>query len=53
MPQTRVLMVYGGWDGHQPKECVDLFAPLLQEAGLEVILSDTMDSYLDADLMAP
>lgn len=51
MPQARVLMVYGGWNGHQPKECVDIFAPLLQEAGLEVILSDTMDSYLDADLM--
>lgn len=47
----KVLMVWGGWDGHQPKQCVDVFAPILQAEGFEVILSDTMDSYKDADLM--
>ena len=47
----KVLMVWGGWEGHEPKQCVDLFAPILQEEGFEVIVSDTLDSYRDRDLM--
>ncbi len=45
----KVLMVYGGWQGHEPKQCVDVIAPILQEDGFEVELSDTMDVYEDAD----
>jgi type 1 glutamine amidotransferase len=47
----KALMVWGGWDGHEPKQCVDIFAPILQEKGFEVVISDTLDSYKDADLM--
>ncbi len=47
----KVLMVYGGWDGHDPKETAHLFAGLLEDAGLDVTLSETLDSFLDADLM--
>jgi type 1 glutamine amidotransferase len=47
----KVLMVYGGWEGHEPKQCVDVFAPILQADGFEVELSDTMDVYADADRM--
>ena len=47
----KALFIWGGWDGHEPKQCVDLFAPLLIEAGYEVIISDTTESYVDADLM--
>jgi type 1 glutamine amidotransferase len=43
------LMVYGGWDGHEPKQCVDVFSPILEGHGFEVQLSDTLDVYLDAD----
>ncbi len=46
-----VLIVYGGWHGHDPDETSHLFAGLLQEAGLEVELSESLDSFLDADLM--
>jgi len=45
------LFVWGGWDGHEPKQCVDIFVPLLQEQGYEVEISDTLDSYLDQDRM--
>jgi len=45
------LMVWGGWLGHEPKQCVDVFAPLLQDAGYAVEISDTLDAYLDADKM--
>lgn len=47
----KVLIVYGGWDGHDPKETSALFAGLLQDAGLDVTLSESLDSFLDADLM--
>ncbi|MEA2514868.1 MAG: uncharacterized protein QOJ59_4357 [Thermomicrobiales bacterium] len=43
------LMVYGGWEGHEPKLCVDVFAPILEWYGFEVQLADTLDVYLDAE----
>lgn len=48
----KALMVWGGWDGHEPKQCVDIFAPILRAEGFEVEISDTLDSYLDAANMA-
>ena len=47
----KALMVWGGWEGHEPFKCVQLFAPLLEEAGFQVTVSDTLDSYLDTDAM--
>ena len=48
----KALMVWGGWHGHEPKQCVDVFAPLLETAGYEVEISDTIDIYLDEEKMA-
>jgi type 1 glutamine amidotransferase len=45
--KKKVLMVWGGWEGHEPKQCVDLFAPWLESQGFEVEVSHTLDSYLD------
>ncbi len=47
----RALMVWGGWDGHEPKQCVDLFAPFLQAQGYDVRIADTLDVYLDEEYM--
>ena len=47
----KVLIVYGGWHGHDPKETSHLFAGLLRDAGLEVVMSESLDSFLDAELM--
>ncbi len=47
----QALIVWGGWDGHQPKQCADVFAPFLQESGFDVRVSDTMDVYLETDYM--
>jgi uncharacterized protein len=41
------LLVWGGWEGHQPKQCADIFAPHLREQGYTVELADTLDIYLD------
>jgi len=47
----KVLIVWGGWEGHQPKQCVDIFAPWLIGQGFEVEVSNSLDSYLDAPKM--
>ena len=47
----KVLIVWGGWDGHEPKLCADIFAPWLEEMGAEVTISNSLDSYLDEELM--
>src|SRR5215212_5273285 len=47
----KALVVWGGWEGHEPKQCADIFAPLLREHGFEVEVSDTLDSYLDQEKM--
>jgi len=45
------LMVWGGWDGHEPKQCVDIFAPFLESKGYDVRISDTLDAYLEKEYM--
>ena len=49
--KKKVLIVWGGWPGHQPKETVDVFAPWLAEQGFEVEISNSLDSYLDTEKM--
>ncbi len=46
------LIVWGGWDGHQPKETAELFAGVLQGEGYAVEVSNNLDSYLDAEKLA-
>lgn len=46
------LMVWGGWSGHQPRQCVEIFAPLLRDAGYDVEIADTLDVYLDSAKLA-
>ncbi|MEM7117432.1 MAG: ThuA domain-containing protein [Chloroflexota bacterium] len=48
----KALMVWGGWEGHEPEACVNIFAPLLGDAGFDVEIADNLDVYLDADKMA-
>jgi type 1 glutamine amidotransferase len=43
------LFVWGGWEGHHPKRCTEMIAPLIEAAGYRVEISDTLDVYLDRD----
>lgn len=47
----RALMVWGGWLGHEPEQCVKIFAPFLESKGFEVEIYDTLDIYLNTDKM--
>jgi hypothetical protein len=46
------LVVRGGWPGHVPVEAGDRYAGELRSLGYEVAVSDSLDSYLDAELLA-
>ncbi len=50
-PKKKALFVWGGWEGHEPKQCVDVFAPFLEKQGFEVEISHSLDSYLDSAKM--
>ncbi len=45
----KALIVWGGWDGHQPKEVAETFANALQAEGFEVEVSDTLDAFKDGE----
>lgn len=55
----KALIVWGGWDGHQPRRVADIFHRVLVEDGFGVEVSDTLDAFLDApkllslDLIVP
>lgn len=46
------LMVRGGWEGHAPVEATDRFAAALEARGYRITKSESLDSYLDAGLLA-
>ncbi len=43
----RALIFWGGWSGHEPQACAELFAGLLAEAGMEVELIDSLAPLAD------
>ncbi len=45
--KMKALIVYGGWDGHQPDEVSQLFASELKKKGVDVERSDTLDALLN------
>ena len=47
-----VLFVYGGWAGHEPKGCREVFVPWLKEEGANVIESDKLSIYKDKSVMS-
>lgn len=43
----KALIVWGGWEGHQPKQVAEIFERVLRQEGFEVEVSDTLDAFLD------
>ncbi|MDX3853843.1 ThuA domain-containing protein [Streptomyces sp. AK02-01A] len=48
----RALVVRGGWEGHEPVKITELFLPFLREHGYAIRISDSLDVYGDAELLA-
>jgi uncharacterized protein len=50
--ERQVLVVRGGWEGHSPVAATDRFVPFLQDNGFVVKTAESLDAYLDDDLMS-
>ncbi|MFZ5710125.1 MAG: ThuA domain-containing protein [Pseudomonadota bacterium] len=48
----KVLVTWGGWDGHEPDKVAALFAGWLREAGAQVTVTDTLACFDDAGAVA-
>lgn len=46
------LIVWGGWEGHEPQKGAALFASFLREQQYAVEISTTLDAYLDEGKMS-
>ena len=47
----KALMVWGGWDGHEPRECTARFEPFLKEQGFETTVSDSLEVFANKERM--
>jgi len=50
MSAKSALIVWGGWDGHEPQKVAEFFWDLLLAEGFEVDISTTLDAFLDPSL---
>lgn len=46
----RALILWGGWEGHQPEAVAELFAEALSGHGFGVTVSPSLDALLDAEM---
>lgn len=51
-PQKSALIVWGGWDGHQPRQVAEIFQRVLREDGFAVEVADTLDAFRDGNRLA-
>ena len=51
LKDKKVLFVYGGWEGHDPVKCRDIFVPWMESEAAKVTLADNLDVYTDKELM--
>lgn len=48
----KAMITWGGWSGHEPSICAEIFSGVLRGEGYEVEVYDTLDIYCDAGKMA-
>jgi len=47
----KALVNWGGWSGHEPEQCAELFAGVLRDEGFEVRVVSDLEVYTDAEYM--
>ena len=56
---AKALISWGGWDGHEPEQVAEIFRKMLDDAGMDVTVTDSLspfddaDALLDLDLIVP
>jgi type 1 glutamine amidotransferase len=46
------LITWGGWEGHEPDKVAALSAQILEDAGMGVTMTDSLECFDDADALA-
>ncbi|MGI5884642.1 MAG: hypothetical protein ACOX83_06755, partial [Candidatus Spyradocola sp.] len=49
--QKKVLLVQGGWDGHEPQLTSKRFARLMEKHGYSCTIADSLDVLADAEAL--
>ena len=49
--KRKALIVWGGWDGHEPELVAKRVERILKEENFEVTVKDTLDAFLDYDYL--
>jgi type 1 glutamine amidotransferase len=52
MADRKALIVWGGWDGHEPEKVAHFFSGLLKAEGFDVEISNTLESFADREKTA-
>ena len=47
--ERKALIVWGGWDGHEPQQVAEIFERELTSKGFDVEVSDTLDAFKDGE----
>ena len=50
--KKKALITWGGWEGHEPYQCAEIFSKILKTENFEVELTDTLEIYLNEKKMA-
>lgn len=50
MPNRKALIVWGGWEGHEPEKVARFFESILTDEGFSVEVSNSLDSFKNEDL---
>jgi uncharacterized protein len=48
----KILMVWGGWEGHEPRQFTEKIKPMLEQQGAVVTVSDSLGIYSNEKLMS-
>lgn len=48
----KILMVWGGWEGHEPEQVTFKLKPLLEKEGAIITVSDSLGVYTNKELMS-
>jgi len=47
--KKKALIVWGGWDGHEPFKVSQIFKEILEASDFEVEISESLDSFVDVE----
>lgn len=49
MMSKKALIVWGGWDGHEPEQVANIYKGILEEENFDVEVSNSLESYADTE----